>query len=215
MYRTGIETKLTILETAKSLFYQRGYKAVTVHEICDGAGVKLGTFTYYFSRKDDLIGAIYNSYMTACKDYVDANAPAGLSPAEHHMFAVMLYYSRLYQDEHIIAFHREVLKLGSESAYFENPRAVLADFSDDCAIDRNDPTYGLMVMADNAVRGALNVDFASQDSHSLADVRQLLTDIYTITARLFGTNREALLAYIDSAYRFVQCHESADVSLLR
>ena len=214
MYRTGIETKLSILSAAKRLFLEYGYKSVTVHAICDAAGVKLGTFTYYFSRKDDLIGALYNSYMQACKDYVDAHAPSGLSPAEHHMHAVMLYYARLYDDERIIAFHHEVLRLSSASSYFENPRAVLADFSDDGEVSRDDATYGLLVLADNAVRRELNLDFIEQDCRGLDDVRELITDIYTITARLFGTNRDALLAYIESSYRFVQEHPGSQISLL-
>lgn len=214
MYRTGIETKLNILSAAKMLFYAHGYKAVTVHGICERAGVKLGTFTYYFSRKDDLIGTIYTDYMRACKDYIDLHAEGGLSGAEHHMHAVMLYYCRLYGDERAVAFHREVLRLGSMDAYFENPRSVIADFSDEKPLDRNDHVYNLAILADNAVRRALNIEFIEQSSRDLEDVRDLLTDIYTITARLFGTDRERLLAYIDRAYRFVQEHRGAEVSLL-
>lgn len=214
MYRTGIETKLNILDTAKALFYERGYRAVTVHEICERANVKLGTFTYYFSRKDDLLSALYNSYMQACKEYVDAQGLDQLSPAEHHMFVVMLYYYNLYRDEHIVAFHREVLQLGSMNAYFENPRSVISDFSDEGTASRDDSIYNLLVLADNAVRRELNMDFIAQPERGLDDVRALLTNIYTITARLFGTDYDALLAYIEGAYRFVLEHGDCQVSLL-
>ena len=214
MYRTGIETKLNIVETAKELFLSRGYKAVTVRRICEHADVKLGTFTYYFSKKDDLLGQLYSAYMQACKSYVDIHAPHGLSPAEHHMYAVMLYYWFLYSDEATVAFHREVLRLAPVDAYFENPRAVLADFSDTGAVDRNDPSYSLLVLADNAVRRELNLDFSGQDERSLDDVRHLLENIYTITARLFGTDRAQLMAYIEHAYGFVRENLDAPLSLL-
>ena len=214
MYKTGIETKGTVVSCAKRLFYEHGYRSVTVHEICKLANVKLGTFTYYFSRKNDLLSELYNAYMQSCKDYVDAQGIEGLSSAEHHMFVVMLYYSRLYSDERTVAFHREVLNLGSMSAYFENPRAVIADFSDEGSVDRNDPAYNLLVLADNAVRRELNMNFIEQDDHGIDAVEQLLNDIYSITARLFGTDQAKLETYIAHARAFVEAHPDARVSLL-
>ena len=65
MYKTGIETKNTIVSSAKDLFYGHGYRNVTVHEICKLAGVKLGTFTYYFSRKNDLLCELYREVVRA------------------------------------------------------------------------------------------------------------------------------------------------------
>ena len=194
MYKTGIETRGTVVSCAKHLFYEHGYRSVTVHEICELANVKLGTFTYYFSRKNDLLSELYNAYMQSCKDYVDAQGIEGLSSAEHHMFVVMLYYSRLYADDRTTAFHREVLNLGSMSAYFEN--------------------HNLLVLADNAVRRELNMNFIEQDDHGIDAVEQLLNDIYSITARLFGTDQAKLETYIAHARAFVEAHPDARVSLL-
>ena len=214
MYKTGIETKGTIVSCAKRLFYQHGYRSVTVHEICDLAGVKLGTFTYYFSRKNDLLSELYNSYMQSCKDFVDAQGIEDLSPAEHHMFVVMLYYTKLYSDEKTVAFHHQVLNLGSMNAYFENPRALIADFSDEGSVDREDSSYNLLVLADNAVRRELNMNFIEQEGHGIDDVERLLVDIYSITARLFGTDQAKLREYIAHARAFVEAHPDAPVALL-
>ena len=117
-------------------------------------------------------------------------------------------------DERTVAFHREVLNLGSMSAYFENPRAVIADFSDEGSVDRNDPAYNLLVLADNAVRRELNMNFIEQDDHGIDAVEQLLNDIYSITARLFGTDQAKLETYIAHARAFVEAHPDARVSLL-
>ena len=214
MYKTGIETKNTIVSSAKDLFYEHGYRNVTVHEICKLAGVKLGTFTYYFSRKNDLLCELYNGYMQSCKDYIDSQGIEGLSPAEHHMYVVMLYYYKLYSDEKTMAFHHQVLNLGSMSAYFENPRSVIADFSDEGSVDRNDPEYNLLVLADNAVRRELNIRFIEQSSRGIDSVERLLNDIYSITARLFGTDQEKLHEYIAHARAFVESHPDAPVALL-
>lgn len=214
MYKTGIETKNTIVNSAKKLFYKHGYRGVTVHEICKLANVKLGTFTYYFSRKNDLLCELYYSYMQSCRDFIDSQGIEFPSPAEHHMHVVMLYYYKLYSDEHTAAFHHQVLSQGSMNAYFENPRALIADFSDEGTVDRNDSAYNLLVLADNAVRRELNMNFFERGGRGIDDVERLLNDIYSITARLFGTDQEKLRVYIAHARAFVESHADAPVALL-
>ena len=48
------QTRDAIAETAKSLFAQRGYDAVTVAEIADAANVSVKTLFKYFESKEDL-----------------------------------------------------------------------------------------------------------------------------------------------------------------
>ncbi len=53
--RTAQRTKNKLLETALSLFNERGYHAVTIDEITQKAGVAKGTFYTYFSTKSDIV----------------------------------------------------------------------------------------------------------------------------------------------------------------
>jgi len=53
--RTAQRTKNKLLETALSLFNERGYDAVTIDEITQQAGVAKGTFYTYFSTKSDIV----------------------------------------------------------------------------------------------------------------------------------------------------------------
>ena len=53
--RTARRTKNKLLETALSLFNERGYGAVTIDEITQQAGVAKGTFYTYFSTKSDIV----------------------------------------------------------------------------------------------------------------------------------------------------------------
>ncbi len=55
MSRTAQRTKNKLLETALSLFNERGYDAVTIDEITQQAGVAKGTFYTYFSTKSDIV----------------------------------------------------------------------------------------------------------------------------------------------------------------
>jgi TetR/AcrR family transcriptional repressor of nem operon len=43
-----------IVDTACELFYQHGYQAVGVQEICEAAGVKKGSFYHFFRSKQEL-----------------------------------------------------------------------------------------------------------------------------------------------------------------
>lgn len=54
-------TKSQICKTAKELFNERGYQAVSMRQIAGAAGISLGTLTYHYARKQDLLGSIMDS----------------------------------------------------------------------------------------------------------------------------------------------------------
>lgn len=49
--------KSEILETARQLFEERGYNAVTMRDIADTVGISLGNLTYHYKRKELLMEA--------------------------------------------------------------------------------------------------------------------------------------------------------------
>jgi len=53
--RTALRTKTKLMDTALSLFKERGFDAVTIDEITQTAGVAKGTFYTYFATKSDII----------------------------------------------------------------------------------------------------------------------------------------------------------------
>ncbi|MCZ8344084.1 MAG: helix-turn-helix domain containing protein [Leptospira sp.] len=61
--------RTSILETAKELFAERGYKAVTVAEIADRADVSVKTLFTYFRSKEDLA---FQDELLLCQDLLDA-----------------------------------------------------------------------------------------------------------------------------------------------
>ena len=54
------ETRRQILETALSLFRERGFDQTTIRDIADGAGLSLGAAYYYFHSKEAIVGAYYD-----------------------------------------------------------------------------------------------------------------------------------------------------------
>ena len=55
------DAKPRLLESAMDLVWSRSYGAVTVDDICERAGVKKGSFYYFFKSKDELVAAALNA----------------------------------------------------------------------------------------------------------------------------------------------------------
>ncbi|MDB5296691.1 MAG: TetR family transcriptional regulator [Phycisphaerales bacterium] len=51
------DAKPRLLQAAMDLVWTRSYGAVTVDDICERAGVKKGSFYYFFKSKDELVAA--------------------------------------------------------------------------------------------------------------------------------------------------------------
>ncbi len=66
MGRSPTNTKAKLIQTAMDLIWQSSYGSVSVDDICQQAGVKKGSFYYYFPSKADLAVAVmeesYNCY---------------------------------------------------------------------------------------------------------------------------------------------------------
>jgi AcrR family transcriptional regulator len=54
------ETRRQILETALTLFRERGFEETTIREIASAAGLSLGAAYYYFKSKEAIVGAYYD-----------------------------------------------------------------------------------------------------------------------------------------------------------
>ena len=55
------DTRQAILDTAKTLFSQRGYNDVSIGEIAGALGISKGNLTYYFKKKEEIMEAILAS----------------------------------------------------------------------------------------------------------------------------------------------------------
>ena len=55
------DAKQRLLEAAFDLIWTRSYGAVSVDDICERAGVKKGSFYYFFRSKDELVAAAFDA----------------------------------------------------------------------------------------------------------------------------------------------------------
>jgi AcrR family transcriptional regulator len=106
--RKGTQTKSNIITTAKILFYENGYNKTGIQDIADRADVKLGTITYYYKKKDDMITDIYNVFFLALYDYVSL-VSENLNLYTKYCYSLVLYYEAILNDEHNKTLYYEVL----------------------------------------------------------------------------------------------------------
>lgn len=102
----GETTRAKILETALTLFRQRGYDDTTMREIARQAGVSLGNAYYYFRSKEHLIQGFYErshrDHLAACGPLLESERALGArlrgvldakiaASAPYHRFAGTLF----------------------------------------------------------------------------------------------------------------------------
>lgn len=56
--KKGIQTQKNIMSQAKELFYTQGYNNTGMVDIANNSEVGLGTLTYYFNKKEDIVDEI-------------------------------------------------------------------------------------------------------------------------------------------------------------
>ena len=59
----GSERRAALVELAAELFAERGYRATTVREIADAAGVLSGSLYHHFDSKESIIDELLSSYL--------------------------------------------------------------------------------------------------------------------------------------------------------
>jgi len=65
------DAKQRLLQATIDLIWQNSYGAVTVDNICERAGVKKGSFYYFFPSKTDLVVAALDTHWQNLKPILD------------------------------------------------------------------------------------------------------------------------------------------------
>jgi AcrR family transcriptional regulator len=126
------ETRERLMRVAEQLFAERGFKDVTVREICHAARANIASINYHFGDKLGLYREVIHTAIDAMREATDAARHAGDGqPPEAQL--------RLY----IVLFLRRLLAPGSESVHRLINREV------------SEPTVALDDLVDQGVRPRL------------------------------------------------------------
>ncbi|WP_193708424.1 TetR/AcrR family transcriptional regulator [Alkalibaculum sporogenes] len=69
-YDNGLNTKETIINSCKKLFYENGYVKTTYSDICEDANINQGSIYYHFKRKNNIAGIIYCDFLSQNKKFI-------------------------------------------------------------------------------------------------------------------------------------------------
>ena len=85
------DAKQRLLDATIELIWQHSYGAVTVDNICERAGVKKGSFYYFFPSKTDLVVAALDAHWHNLKPRLDEVFSPEVPPLEriHRYFELM------------------------------------------------------------------------------------------------------------------------------
>ena len=69
--KTHDERRGELLDTAQTLFYQKGYESTSVAEVIEAVGIAKGTFYHYFKSKQELLDQIIDRQVEIIDQVVD------------------------------------------------------------------------------------------------------------------------------------------------
>ena len=102
-----------ILDSALTLFAERGFDATTIPMIATDAKVGAGTIYRYFANKEVLVNTLFQHYVTLFKEALEKDYPegAGIREQFHHLFQGMIRFTN--EHDHALYFIKT-----HTSAYF-------------------------------------------------------------------------------------------------
>jgi len=147
-----VETRQSLLDTARRIVTAKGYAAVGINEVLAEAGVPKGSFYHYFASKDAFGEAMMKSYFDeyfATMDGIVAHAEN--SSAEHLLRYWQYFYDTQAKDD--CQGGCLVVKLGSEIADLSEAMRVATKVGTAEIVDRLE-----RMIAGGVVDGSVTID---------------------------------------------------------
>lgn len=212
--KKGENTKNTIINVSKKLFLIHGFDNVSLSDICKESNVKLGTLTYYFPKKSDIVKHLYNSYMNKLQEFIDKKTK-DKKQSEQYIYMVIFYYYFIYTNKKICKFHYEVMSHSSMNKIFDDTSPIVKPLLEDETNKISKQDFELFVKADNAVRRELNLSFMEQVKEKNIDsIFELIKSIHIVSAKLYNFSNELLFQYLNEGKEFLLKNIKCKISLL-
>ena len=90
--RAEISTRDRLIESARYLFWERGFAGTSMAELLTHAGVNSGSFYHFFDSKEALLREVLESYLVALKPMIVEPAYEAASEPIERIFAILEGY---------------------------------------------------------------------------------------------------------------------------
>ncbi|MDC3415970.1 TetR/AcrR family transcriptional regulator [Aquibacillus salsiterrae] len=113
------EKKKHMMETAMTLFSEKGFHSTTIQEIAQKSGVSKGAFYLHFKSKEDLTLQIFKHYYQNVMNQINIAKQNSTDPTESLAKQIEVFLISLVENKEFIIMHmRENISLGSEVDHF-------------------------------------------------------------------------------------------------
>lgn len=144
----GTGRRAELLALAADMFAERGFRATTVRDIADRAGILSGSLYHHFDSKESMVDEILTGFLDALFGRYDEILARGLGPRETLEAIVAASFAAI--DER----HAEV-------AIYQNEAGYLAEFERFGYIEERNIQFRKMwstILTDGIARGAFRPD---------------------------------------------------------
>jgi TetR/AcrR family transcriptional repressor of nem operon len=156
MSLTEMDTRQSILDTARLIMAQNGFSAVGLNQVLTGAGVPKGSFYYYFSSKDAFGEAMMKSYFD---DYLANMDRIFTEPDKNSGQRLMGYWQQFHDTQSVDDCQGRclVVKLAAEVADLSELMRVALAQGTSAIIDRVE-----RVITSGLADGSVSIDGTSR-----------------------------------------------------
>ncbi len=106
-YQKSIDTKNSILKTARTLFFNKGYTATTTRQIAELSGASLGLIKYHFGSKNTIAALIYRDIRNTFDKKLETYG-YGETPLKYFLFSCSLELYLCLENKAFGRFYREI-----------------------------------------------------------------------------------------------------------
>ncbi|AET70560.1 transcriptional regulator [Desulfosporosinus orientis DSM 765] len=213
MYPKGIETRDRIVEAAKKIFYNHGYKNSTLKMITEEAEVSLSAVPYYFRKKYQIVREIYNDFLETIYAFLKENLAELPDSYQLHFYATRIYYRIILGDDNNRRFYIEVNN--SEHNYmlaYPFIDQVYENYAKDFNIPLTEMQRQLMRMADGGGRKEI-LDRYFNNMIDI-DVDDLCDYLTSLAGTLIGIHMLVAEKYAKKSTEFVNTLDYSHIKIL-
>lgn len=209
----GLQTKNALLNAAKKLFHENGFKKTSAKEICELAHVNHKNFNYYFKSKHFLLTEIYSELYMKSYSFIESKTSREINSIEKNTLAAFIYYGGIFVDEKTIAFQKEIYDNLSATTYMSmNFKHVYLQFFKDLGKKIDPDEVQNIEYAELGLRRELIIRFIENPSNKT--IYDLLTTMHLFRGRLLQMDETITKAYLFTALEFERKHDHAHIRLL-
>ena len=114
-----MSTREDILRSARALFMEKGYNGVSMRDIAEAAGIRVGNLTYHFPRKELLVEALFEARESRIQTPGSLDTPEDLIAYLRHLLTVQRTTS-IYFDSSI-----QLSQISERLRQFQAQRGVI------------------------------------------------------------------------------------------